>query len=350
MTHLKPAALAIAVACAHSPVLAQTPADDRGAEADYADVYEGEEIVVSARQTEYGAVLGEAKPELRFNAGDVASFGVASIGELLEELGPQVDGGTEAPIYLLNGKRLKNVGEIRRYPSRAIMRVDVFPPDVAVRYGYAPSQKVVNIVLRPRFRENAVEIEASTSDQFDYGSQGVTATTLLINQDKRTFLSAGYSRSDKLLASERLSNGRYGNQPFSLQGNVGPAEGNSEIDPALSALAGEPVTIAALPEWDGALSLDDFARTANQRSTTDLNDYRTLMPSSRTLEGAASLTGKLGEDINATASLNLEQTRRTNLVGLAGSALTIANSNPYSPFSEDVTLYQYIGNSPLERR
>lgn len=349
MTHFKPAALAIAVACFHTPVVAQTP-DDPAVDADFADMYEAEEIIVTANQKEYGAVLGDAMPELRFNAGDVMSFGVSSIGELLEELSPQVDGGTEAPVFLLNGKRLKNVGEIRRYPARAIMRVDVFPPDVAVRYGYAPTQRVLNIVLRPRFRENSVEVEASTSDQFDYGSQSVTATTLLINREKRTFISAGYSRSDKLMASERLSNGRYSGQPYSLQGNIGPAEGNGEIDPALSALAGGPVTIAALPEWDGALSLDDFGQTANQRSLTNLNDYRTLMPSSRTIEGAASITGKLGEGINATASLNLEQTRRTNLMGLSGSALSIAGSNPNRPFNEDVTLYQYIGNSPLERR
>lgn len=350
MTHFKPAALAIAVACVHSPVAAQVSPRPDPTGADFAELYEEDEIIVTASQTEYGAVLGDAKPELRFNAGDVMSFGVSSIGELLEELNPQVDGGTESPVFLLNGKRLKNIGEIRRYPARAIMRVDVFPPDVAVRYGYPPTQKVLNIVLRPRFRENSVEVEGTVSDQFDHGSQGVTATSLLINREKRTFLSAGYSRSDKLLASERLSNGRYNSQPFSRQGNVGPAEGNSEIDPALSGLVGAPVSIAALPEWDGALSLDDFAQTANQRSVTDLNQYRTLLPSSRTLEGAASITGKLGEDINATASLNLEQTRSTNLVGLAGSTLPIAGTNPYSPFNEDVTLYQYIGNSPLERR
>lgn len=350
---IKPVVVAVSFACLPSLVWAQSlpgaeSADAGGPLDEFGTV--DDEIVVSANGREYGAVIGDAKPELRFNVGDIMSFGVSSIGELLEELNPQIDGGTESPVFLLNGKRLKNVGEIRRYPARAILRVDVFTPDVAVRYGYAPTQRVINIVLRPRFRENAVEVTGTTSDQFDYGSQGVSASTLQINRDKRTFISAGYSRSDRLLASKRLNNGRYGRQPFSLQGNIGPAEGHAEIDPALSGLVGAPVEIAALPEWDGAFSLEDFARTANQPSLTDLNDYRTLMPSSRTLEGAASVTGKLGEDINATASLNLSQTRRTNLMGLAGSALSIAAANPYSPFNDDVTLYQYIGNSPLERR
>lgn len=351
MSALKPAAAAVLLL--HSAALAQ-PSGGASAEdsvlSDFpeAEFGEEEEIIVTANQREYGAVLGDATPELRLNVGDIASYGVTSIGELLEELGPQVDADTAPPVVLLNGRRLKNLRELRRYPSRAIMRVDVFPPDVAVRYGYPPTQKVLNIVLRPRFREHAAEVEVSTSDQFDYGSQSVEGSSLLINRETRTFLTAGYSRADSLLASKRLSNGRYGNRPYSLQGNIGPAEGRTEIDPALSALAGEAVSIAALPEG-GGLTLADFARTANQRSLTDLNDYRTLMPSSRGIEAAGSVSGKLGEGINATASLNFEQTRRSSLVGLAGASLPISAANPYSPFTEDVTLYQYLGGGPLER-
>src|SRR5690606_5778713 len=56
MTHFKPAALAIAVACFHTPVVAQTP-DDPAVDADFADMYEAEEIIVTANQKEYGAVL-----------------------------------------------------------------------------------------------------------------------------------------------------------------------------------------------------------------------------------------------------------------------------------------------------
>lgn len=349
MFHITPAALAIAVVLYHSTALAQSSGAPLEADSESADFLEGEEIVVTASQRDYGAVLGDAKPELRLNAGDIASFGVTSIGELLEELGPQVDGGTAEPVVLLNGKRLKNLRELRRYPSRAILRVDVFPPDVAVRYGYAPTRKVLNIVLRPRFRENAAEVQASTSDRFDYGGQSVTGSSLLINRDTRTFLTAGYGRSDSLLASKRLSNGRYASRPTSLQGNIGPAEGEGEIDPALSALVGEPVSIAALPGREGALTLADFARTANQPSVTNLNDYRTLMPSTRQIEAAGSLTGTLGEGISATASLNIEQNRKSSLVGLAGASLPIGAANPHSPFNEDVTLHQYLGGGPLER-
>ena len=349
MSLIKPAALAIAVVLYHSSASAQSADEPLVGGLVSADILEEEEIVVSASQREYGAVLGDAKPELRFNAGDIASFGVTSIGELLEELNPQVDGGTAAPVVLLNGRRLKNLREMRRYPSRAILRVDVFPPDVAVRYGYAPTQKVLNIVLRPRFRENSAELAGSTSDRFDHGSQSVSGSSLFINRDTRTFLTAGYARSDSLLASKRLSNGRYSNRPYSLQGNVGPAEGQAEIDPALSNLAGEPVSIAALPQGRGALTLADFAQTANQRSVTDLNDFRTLMPSTRKIEAAGSLTGKLGEDISATASLNLEQDRRSSLVGLASASIPVSSANPYSPFANDVTLYQYLGGGPLER-
>lgn len=353
---LKPVALALAVACFYAPVRAQTANEDapvgEGASAgpEFSEIYDAEEIVVSAGQREYGAVLGDAQPELRFTPGDIMSFGVTSIGELLEELNPQVDGGSAEPVILLNGKRLKNVREIRRYPSRAILRVDVFTPDVAVRYGYAPSQKVVNIVLRPNFSEKSLEVEVNASSRFDHSGQEVEANSLLINRDRRIFLTAQYTRSDRLLASRRLDEGRYDRQPFSLQGNVGPGAGRGEIDPALSGLAGEAVTIAALPEGGGALSLEELVATANRQSVTDLNDYRTLLPSMRAIEAAGSITGKIGEEIDATFSLDLEQIRRSNLVGLAGVSLPVASGNPYSPFAEDVTVYQYTGGGPLERR
>lgn len=353
MSHVKPVVFALSVVCIQSPVLAQSVDDPVGPEAPSGyeadlEARESDEIVVEANSREYGAVLGDAKPELRLNAGDVMSYGVTSIGELLEELNPQVDGGSQEPVFLLNGKRLKNMREIRRYPSRAIMRVDVFSPEVAVRYGYAPTQKVVNIVLRPRFREESLELEVTAASKFDYSSQEMEANSLLINRERRIFLTAQYTRSDKLMASDRLDEGRYDRQPYSLQGNVGPGEGRSEIDPALSALVGEPVDIAALP-GGGTPGLDDFAATANQQSVTDLNDYRTLLPSMRAIEASGSLTGKIRETIDASFSLDLEQIRKSNLVGLGGVSLPVAAANPYTPFNDDVTVYQYTGGGPLER-
>ncbi|MEG8028125.1 TonB-dependent receptor plug domain-containing protein [Sphingomonas aerolata] len=63
-----------------------------------------------------------------------------------------------APVVLLNGRRISSFSEIRDIPTEAIQRVEILPEEVALKYGYRADQKVVNFVLRRRFR--AVTAEA----------------------------------------------------------------------------------------------------------------------------------------------------------------------------------------------
>src|SRR3546814_2925232 len=80
---------------------------------------------------------------------------------------------------------------------------------------------------------------------------------------------------------------------YDLAGNItaGPGSTAGEIDPALSALAGVPVTIAGVPASaaDGAPSLDNFAAAANQANASDLGRYRTLRPETRSEEHTSEL-------------------------------------------------------------
>lgn len=71
--------------------------------------------------------------------------------------------GGERPITLLNGQRVSGFRELRDIPSEAIARVEILPEEVALRYGYRADQKVVNIVLRPRFRSTVARIEGSAA-------------------------------------------------------------------------------------------------------------------------------------------------------------------------------------------
>ncbi|WP_333951731.1 hypothetical protein [Sphingomonas aerolata] len=61
-------------------------------------------------------------------------------------------------MVLLNGRRISSFSEIRDIPTEAIQRVEILPEEVALKYGYRADQKVVNFVLRRRFR--AVTAEA----------------------------------------------------------------------------------------------------------------------------------------------------------------------------------------------
>jgi len=161
------AALGWAVAVGAGTAGAQSPAPPkppapRPAEAKPApDGEDGvQDVVVTGRRLP-GAVIGDIKPELTLSPADIQSYGVSTIADLLNELAPETRSdrgrGGEAPVVLLNGHRISGFGEIRDIPTEAILRVDILPEEVALKYGYTANQRVVNIVLRPFFRAIAGE-------------------------------------------------------------------------------------------------------------------------------------------------------------------------------------------------
>jgi iron complex outermembrane receptor protein len=60
-------------------------------------------------------------------------------------------------VILVNGARISNFAEVRDIPTEAIARVEILPEEVALKYGYRADQKVVNLVLRRRFRATTAE-------------------------------------------------------------------------------------------------------------------------------------------------------------------------------------------------
>jgi outer membrane receptor protein involved in Fe transport len=83
---------------------------------------DGEAIVVTG-QRERGAVIGDVPPEQQLSPADIRAYGVNSISELLDELGPQTGSGRgrggEAPVVLLDGRRIGSFREIREIPRRS---------------------------------------------------------------------------------------------------------------------------------------------------------------------------------------------------------------------------------------
>ncbi len=125
---------------------AAQPVDDTG---------DDEEIVVTGQRAR-GSVVGDIPPENTLDARDVRATGATSINDLLDALAPQIGSvrgrGSGAPVLLLNGQRISGFRELRDIPTEAISRVEILPEEVALKYGYSADQKVVNIVLRQRFR------------------------------------------------------------------------------------------------------------------------------------------------------------------------------------------------------
>ena len=311
----------------------------------------GEEIYVIADRVR-GGVEGDIQPEIQMSAGEVRALGASSLQEVLDTLAPQLASGGgrggEPPVVLLNGKRIAGFREIRSIPPEAIERVDILPEDVSLTYGYPATQKVINFVLRQRFRALTTEIEGGMPTAGGRGEIELDANVVNIRGDNRLVVDMEYTQRGMILERERDIVSRASG---SLSGNVLPAAGASEIDPALSALAGTPVTVAGVPASAaaGAPALTDFVPTANKASLSDQGSYRSLTSRTREFQGGVSLSRPLGS-MQATYSANIDVTDTLGLQGLPSANLLLPASNPFSPFGTDVTLSRLSdSNGALER-
>jgi outer membrane cobalamin receptor len=184
-----------------------TDAAPEPADPDFVEEEEdGEEIVVTG-QRQRGSVIGNIEPEVVFNRGDIRSFGAGTLAELLDAIAPQTSSGRgrggERPVVLLNGQRISGFREIRGIPPEAIIRMEVLPEEVALKYGYRADQRVVNFVTRRRF--NAVTAEAEYG-QATAGGRSVyeaDANILRIDPTGRWNIDAEYQHNNALLESER---------------------------------------------------------------------------------------------------------------------------------------------------
>lgn len=204
-----------ALLASSAPVYAQqapTPAAEEAAppaEAAPDEVEEeadGDEIVVTG-QRQRGAVIGDIPPEVQLDARDIRALGAGSISELLDALSPQTQSsrgrGGGRPVLLLNGKRISGFREIRNIPPEAIQRVDILPEEVALKYGYRADQRVVNFVLRRRFRAVTAEAEYGIATEGGRDRQEVDLNYLRLDRAGRWEVDLEYERQASLLESER---------------------------------------------------------------------------------------------------------------------------------------------------
>ncbi|WP_239987461.1 TonB-dependent receptor plug domain-containing protein [Sphingosinithalassobacter portus] len=310
-----------------------------------------DEIVVTAEMR--GSVVGDIQPEQVLTPADIRSYGVSSVGELLDALAPQTSSGRGSgrPVVLLNGRRISGFRELRDIPTEAIERVDILPEEVALKYGYRADQRVVNIVLRERFRSITAELEGGMPTAGGFSTQDADLDILRIAGDARISFHIGYEGRSALTEDERdIVPTR--ESLFDRYGNVTATDGSSEIDPALSALVGTPVTVAgALARAaDGAVSLADFVPGANAPNSGSEAPYRTLQGSNRTLTVNGVIARPIAPRVTATFNVELTATESESLLGLSTATLTLPAGNPYSPFADDVTLYRaYPSLGALDR-
>ena len=189
------------------PATAPTAQDDtQAAQAVNEDYGDEEEIVVQGTRAR-GSVIGDIPPQNILDSRDVRATGATSIDDLLDALAPQIgsaqgrSGGR--PVLLLNGQRIAGFRELRDIPPEAIERMEILPEEVALKYGYRADQKVVNIVLRQRFRSTTAQVGAGLATEGGYLNGNADLTQFSVQRNGRTTLNAHVEGNSMLTEAER---------------------------------------------------------------------------------------------------------------------------------------------------
>ena len=254
-----------------TPSTTDTGASTATAPDDYGDE---EEIVVTGAKPR-GSVVGDIPPQNMLDSRDVRATGATNITELLDALAPQIgsaqgrEGGR--PVLLLNGRRISGFRELRDIPTEAITRVEILPEEVALKYGYRADQKVVNIVLRERFRSTVAQVGAGAATDGGYASGTGDLTRLMLNRDGRT------------------------------QFNV-HAEGNS-----------------MLTENERDIILSEPSPTGNDQ---DALAARSLLGNKRDIRGSTVVNRTVLGDVSGTLNAEVEHNEGRSLIGLGDTLLT----------------------------
>lgn len=309
------------------------------------------DIIVTATRFR-GSVDTDAPPIDELSEDEITAIGASSITDLLAAVAPQAGSGRGRgsggpPVILLNGQRVSSFRELRDLPPEAIKQVQIFPEEVALKYGFRPDQRVVNFILKDNFASFNVEHDFEMPEKGGFTTKEFEATFTRIGKDNRLNIDTEFESSSRITEDERSIVPSSASAPFALAGNVTGTGISGEIDPALSALAGQTVTVAGVPS---SATLAGFAANANSAADGDIGAFRTLQPSSQRFSTNATWSKLLGPQTNLSINGRFEVQDQHSLLGLPFASLTVPASNPFSPFATDVILNRYFADPrPLTR-
>jgi outer membrane cobalamin receptor len=165
------------------------------------------ETVVVTAQRGKNSVAGDAVPETTLAPADIRALGASNVAEILASLGARAGSGRGRgdgqPVVLLNGRRISGFAEVRNIPSEAVLRVEVFPEATALQYGYSADQRVVNFILRPRFRAITLEGSLGLSADGDRSEDGPEINYLKITEKGRIAANFEVTKSNAVTEAQR---------------------------------------------------------------------------------------------------------------------------------------------------
>ena len=298
----------------------------------------------------YPLALQGIAPERSLDADQIDAYGLSTVGELFEQVLAESGETDDGPVVLVNGERVTDLGDAADYPVEAVTRVDILPRGSAARVGGSPQRRVVSITLRNQLRLLATTAGYRIATEGDWDAERAEAIFTRLNGARRINVALRARHEDRLLESERGIVQPQPTRPFDTLGNViaDPRTSGSEIDPALSALAGLIVTRAAVPPGNSSPTLQSFAANANQVNVTDLGAFRTLRPGIDNVELSVSVADRLTPWLRSTMQARISFDESDSLLGLPSGLFVLPAANNFSPFTRDVGLAAY-GTVPLRQ-
>ncbi len=166
------------------------------------------DIVVIAPMLK-GQVDTVEAPVATLDEADIQATGASSVAELLTRISPQTNSGRGRggnggqPVVLVNGQRVSNFRELRNFPPEAIRRVEILPESVALKYGFPPDSRVVNLILKPKFRSKTLEASYGLPTLGGFNTWGLETSLTRIDGPARLSLTLSTDDTSPLFESER---------------------------------------------------------------------------------------------------------------------------------------------------
>lgn len=295
-----------------------------------------QEIVVTAPP-----IFHDIRPERDLDPDAIDSYGVSTIDELIGEIQSEL-GDDEEPVIFVNGERINDISEIGALPVEALRRVQVLPRGMAVRAGGSTGQRVISITLKHKVRSATLTGAHKVATEGHWNAERGEAILTSVHGQTRANLALRVRNEDMLLESDRHIIEPVPVLPYAFTGNVvGYPDTTGEIDPLLSALAGQTVTLAPIPQLANP-TLADFARNANKPAETDVGQFRSLRPNLDNYNLNGTFATRLAPWLTGNATIELTRILNHYERGLPVATFVLSPTNPASPFSQNVELAYYL--------
>ncbi|MEL7190345.1 MAG: hypothetical protein AAGK17_12385 [Pseudomonadota bacterium] len=229
----------------------------------------GGEILVQGQRLR-GQLDVEQAPLLELGEEDIAAEGVSSITDLITQVTARTGsargrGGGGRPVVLVNGIRVGSFRQLASYPPEALEKVEVFPEEVALRFGFPPDRRVINLILKDNFASREVEFEFEGPSRGGYFVNEQEFGYLRISPEGRFNINLEANDTSLLTESER--------DIIQTDGSV--SEVASDPDPAqFRSLISDARNLEANVSWAKAIIETGTTLTANVNY--DRNDTRAL--------------------------------------------------------------------------